>query len=92
MFICAITKRVSKPRESRIPLIVETRDVMYVRNINTGQIMVCPQVEFGNLKEPWEFVSYGSEIVKEIGVTEEGLRLFHEALDKLSLESEPVES
>lgn len=57
MFICAVTGKCSKPREPMIHVVVETRPKTYINYNMDG--------------EP--IISQGSEIVKEIGVTKEGL-------------------
>jgi len=59
MFICAITGKSSLPQEPMIKIVVETRKVSY-SNMIEGE---------NGLEEK---VSFGTEIVREIGVTKEG--------------------
>jgi len=56
MFICAITGKVSEPREKMIKVVVETRPRTYTNYNILGD----------------EVISKGWEIVKEVGVTREG--------------------
>ena len=56
MFICAITGKVSEPHEKMIKVVVETRPRTYTNFDEDGV----------------EIISRGSEIVKEIGVTQAG--------------------
>lgn len=64
MFICEITKKCSKPYEKPTKIVVETRDKIYYGwrlNLETEKM---EYVEVGR----------GSEIVKEILVSEEGAK------------------
>ena len=63
-FICAVTKKVSKPREPQIKVVVETRPVMYSNWV--------PDPDDPDGERMVEKISRGSEIVKEISVTKEG--------------------
>lgn len=56
-FVCAVTKKPSKPREKAIKIVVETRPVTYVNTNADGD----------------PIMSSGHEIVKEIMVTQAGL-------------------
>lgn len=60
MFRCALTKKLSKPGEPMIKIVVETRQTVYVNKDAEGT----------------EHISHGHEIVKEIGVTQEGFELW----------------
>lgn len=58
MFHCAITGRVSKPGEGMNKLVIETRTRIY-KNWDRDR------------EENWE--SFGTEIVREVNVSDEGL-------------------
>jgi hypothetical protein len=69
MFICAVTGKVSEPREKMIKVVVETRPRTYLNWNADGD----------------EVVSHGSEIVREIGVTKEGFdQLVKQEVSKFS--------
>lgn len=67
MFIDAITGRVSKSGEGQIKLVIETRQRTY-KNWDR------------DAEENWE--SFGTEIVKEVNVTEEGLAAWNAMSDE----------
>ena len=64
MFICAVTGKVSKPREPMIRVVTETRPVMYSNYV--------PDPEDEDGERLIEKISKGNEIVKEVGCTKEG--------------------
>ncbi len=64
MFICQITKRCSKPYEKPTKLVVETRNKVYYGWRLNAETEKMEYVEVGR----------GTEIVKEISVSEEGLK------------------
>lgn len=69
MYRCFITGKLSKPGEKPHKLVIETRDRTYygwVHNEETEQLEHLP-------------VGKGWEIVKEVNVSDEGLKLWQEA-------------
>jgi len=69
MFRCAITKKVSKPGEGQIKLVVETRLKTYYGNVK-GENGRLVRDENGDLV--LGKIGEGREIVREIAVTQEG--------------------
>lgn len=61
MFICAVTRKVSSPGEAQNKIVVKSRQKVY-KNWDNDQ------------EEYWE--SFGTEIVKEVAVSEEGLAIW----------------
>jgi len=69
MFRCAITKKVSKPGEGQIKLVVETRLKTYYGHVK-GENGKLVRDENGDLV--LGKIGEGREIVREIAVTQEG--------------------
>lgn len=74
MFICPITNKCTRPGEKMRRITVETREKIYskrVRDMETGKLNTVQ-------------VGKGFEIVKELGVSEEGEKIWYEThpLDK----------
>jgi len=90
MFICAITGKPSKLREPRTMIILQTRDVQYIKHEDgLTRPRTEDEIKKNFIPAKWEAISRGTEIVKEIGVSAEGFARFQAALDSMALESEP---
>lgn len=74
MFICAVTGKTSKPREPMLKVVVETRDQTYSN-----------QVWDSENEEYVEKVSHGHEIVREVGITKEGLEILRQTDPNLGM-------
>ena len=74
MFICEVTKKCSRPGEKMHRVVVSRREVSYSNRIRGGE---------GETKQ-----STGFEIVKEVGVSTEGLAMIEAA----KLAGTPLES
>lgn len=70
MFKCAITGRISRPGEKMNKVVVETRDRRYFEMRKNEETMIWERVEVGR----------GWEIVKEISVSDEGLKSLNECV------------
>jgi len=82
MFICDVTKKCSKPGEPMIKVPVQFRDTVY-----TNKVRVISEEDDFDERPRYEMkVSTGTEIVKEICVTQEGLDILlnkaEESLEK----------
>ena len=78
MFICAITKKVSKPGEKCIKIVTEKRPRTYYKMVYNEELREWERMISGQ----------GWEIVKEVNATEEGARLWFAAQeDDLRFES-----
>lgn len=69
MFRDPLTNRFSRPGEKMIKVVTETRPQTYFRKVRDQETGKLNTVECG----------HGEEIVKEVGLTKEGYRLWLEA-------------